>query len=128
MDTDTDWACDFLKNFFETDIDLMAGGHPKDTTTILREAGLDLVRRIMIPRCWWRDGIVTFLEVVYMVDAAQHVGWGDGMVTLIEIAYMFDATQHVGSGLGEGMITLLELAVMCDATQHVGWGRLGIGC
>ena len=32
MDTDTDWACDFLKNFFETDIDLMAGGHPKDTT------------------------------------------------------------------------------------------------
>lgn len=72
----TDWACDFSKNFFEMDIDLTAGGHPKDTTTILREAGLDLVRRIMIPRWGWRDGIVTFLEVAYMADATQHVGWG----------------------------------------------------
>ena len=44
------------------------------------------------------SGMITFLALAHMLDAAQLVrgGWGGGMITFLALAHTLDATQLVG--------------------------------
>ena len=70
-------------------------------------------------------GMITFLALAHMLDAAQLVrgGWGGGgMITFLALAHTLDATQLVGDDHISCTCTLL------DATQLVGDDHISCTC
>ena len=62
--------------------------------------------------------VITFVALVHLVDATQHMGWWGAGTTSVALAHLVDATQHVGWAV----ITSVALALLADATpQHMGW-------